>query len=311
MIADELLQITSFRIPTSSHVSASQVEIAGFLPPEAGDLMIVPKEFAAQKGLDYDIDKEFSYHLWHALNDDGTISNFRDVHGPNLDSKIARAKVALDRIKSMMVNQQDYAQKINTIIDNAELTGKEKDHQILIATLSEFDNEDYLKEVTEKDLEKVYNAYKTLLKTKKKILQNEIVDINRAVLGSDNTAIQRKINRVLSMDFAEGQAKMLEEKSYTFTSLLSDSYQQKKMNLGSVGQMAIGVYSNYEVLASLMQQNDKDIIARNEDGEAISIKIGGFTSNGVMGRYVNILDPQTVDVLKEIAGNDTALKIWK
>ena len=58
MLDTELLNLFSFRTPTSSHVSGSSIEIVGILPPECGDLMIVPKNFTKQKGLDYDIDTE-------------------------------------------------------------------------------------------------------------------------------------------------------------------------------------------------------------------------------------------------------------
>ena len=43
-VPKDVLQLMSFRIPTSAHQSGSVLEIVGFLPHECGDLMIVPKE---------------------------------------------------------------------------------------------------------------------------------------------------------------------------------------------------------------------------------------------------------------------------
>lgn len=63
MVAQELLSQVTCRIPTGSHVSMASVEIVGFLPPECGDLMVVPTGLTTQKGLDFDIDKEFMYQL--------------------------------------------------------------------------------------------------------------------------------------------------------------------------------------------------------------------------------------------------------
>jgi hypothetical protein len=63
MIEEELLSQIMCRIPTGSHVSMCAMEVAGFLPPECGDLVILPKGLTTQKGLDFDIDKEHTYQL--------------------------------------------------------------------------------------------------------------------------------------------------------------------------------------------------------------------------------------------------------
>ncbi len=65
---------TSFRIPTSSHVSASTIEIAGILPQIAGDIMVVPKNFTTQKGLDFDVDKENVYSFHTYTDESGKVS---------------------------------------------------------------------------------------------------------------------------------------------------------------------------------------------------------------------------------------------
>ena len=70
MIDPELLGMTSFRIPTSAHMSGSFIEIVGFIPNESGDLMIVPKNFTKQKGLDFDVDKENAYQYWHVVDEE-------------------------------------------------------------------------------------------------------------------------------------------------------------------------------------------------------------------------------------------------
>lgn len=73
MLDKELLKMFSFRTPTSSHISGSSIEIVGILPPSCGDLMLVPKNFTKQKGLDFDIDKEGAYSFNHYLNEKGEI----------------------------------------------------------------------------------------------------------------------------------------------------------------------------------------------------------------------------------------------
>lgn len=73
VIDPELFKMFSFRTPTSSHISGSSIEIVGILPPASGDLMLVPKNFTKQKGLDYDIDKESAYSFNHYINNDGEV----------------------------------------------------------------------------------------------------------------------------------------------------------------------------------------------------------------------------------------------
>ena len=60
-IDPELLEMFSYRIPTSSHQSGAIIEAVGFLPRESEDLLIVPKEHIVQFGEDYDFDKRYIY----------------------------------------------------------------------------------------------------------------------------------------------------------------------------------------------------------------------------------------------------------
>lgn len=73
MIKSELFDRPSARIPTSSLVSSSPTRVVGFLPPEAGDTIIVPTNFTTQKGMDYDVDKENTYSLYTKVLSDGRI----------------------------------------------------------------------------------------------------------------------------------------------------------------------------------------------------------------------------------------------
>lgn len=60
-IPKELMEFFEFRIPTQGHNSMSWSEVVGFLPPESGDLIIVSRDLVTQKGLDFDVDKEYVY----------------------------------------------------------------------------------------------------------------------------------------------------------------------------------------------------------------------------------------------------------
>lgn len=73
MMDDELLDMFSFRIPTSAHQSGAMLRVVGFLPEECGDMLIVPKEHTVQIGEDYDIDKRTLYKNHYTINKNGKI----------------------------------------------------------------------------------------------------------------------------------------------------------------------------------------------------------------------------------------------
>lgn len=64
---DSLLNLINARIPTSGHSSMSSDRIVGFLPTEQADIQVVAGSKAIPKGMDYDFDKENSYHYFHTV----------------------------------------------------------------------------------------------------------------------------------------------------------------------------------------------------------------------------------------------------
>lgn len=59
--AKQLLSGIGFRIPTQELNSVENIHIAGFLPEEFGDTIIVPEEITTKAGSDFDIDKLNTY----------------------------------------------------------------------------------------------------------------------------------------------------------------------------------------------------------------------------------------------------------
>lgn len=127
MIDKELLSLTSFRIPTSGHVSMAQIEIVGFLPEESGDLLIVPRNFTKQMGLDFDIDKQNTYSMYHTTDEDGKIkvlnneeetekmivNNIVKVHNSILSNPSDEMQRKINKTLSI-----DYAKSQAALIDN-------------------------------------------------------------------------------------------------------------------------------------------------------------------------------------------------
>ena len=307
MIAPELLNMFSFRTPTSSHVSGSSIEIAGILPPEVGDLMIVPKNLTKQKGLDFDIDKETVYQLNHIVNPlNGKVEVLTEKHKEN----------ALKGLRKLLQQEQDLFKSDfghPAMEDFYTLIGSQLDE----SEIKELQNEGAN---IEKQIEIISNRFD------EKIYENQFVKTHLAVFNNPNANVQKKINKVLSMDFARVQADRIENlieeaKQYSakqdlineeeisekeasslsknigqdFT-ILSDEYQKDKMGLGAAGKVAIGIYSNYVTFHGLLQQtpvpcklqkteaNDKGKMVKKD----FRVSIGKLESDGVLGKETTL-----------------------
>lgn len=359
MIDKELLQLTTVRIPTSSHVSMTQIEVAGFLPPEAGDLIIVPRNLTVQKGLDFDVDKETGLFLNHKISEDGSIRKvvkedlldipltWEEQHDALYD-ELQENKEKLfsgDIYKKTEELNEEYLENMYTLLFlNAELESLGEESlevdQLMNAIFGDapspanIKNEIALfqKKIKEtkasqqkikglrslfKDLDKAFKEDKKLIKgisesyqkkliqrKEEKILENDIISAMASVLGSHSPEVQKKINKVLSMDSAREQAEKLSSKTKNkYFTPLAPSYQLDKMALGAAGKLGIGVYSNYVVLHSLLQQTPEpvEIGLRSSKGNDTSLKIniGGMTSNGILGNQTTLATK--LDLQRDIA----------
>ncbi len=305
MIDENLFNMFSFRTPTSSHVSGSSIEIAGILPPEMGELMIVPKNFTKQKGLDFDVDKENTYQLNHYIDAEGNIKEIDEAYRTRVEDMVKELK---------FYKGQDYQS-----IQEAEEALAELEGKLAVATSVPYRNE--LQSEIEglwialkdskasiKDINHTMKGIQRELNTKiaSQLSENKFIKSHLAVFNNPDAQVQRKINKVLSMSFAQDQATMFEkaveegnkakeiaryvdlgmtpiqaEKEYynnqSYNTVLSYSYQKMKMDLGSIGKTAIGVYANYTTMNGLIQQQTENISLND------SITIGGVTSNGKLG----------------------------
>ena len=293
MIDKGLLENFSFRTPTSAHVSGSVLEIVGILPPECGDLMIVPKNFTKQKGLDFDVDKENAYQLNHVTDfKTGKIEELTEEHKNRAIKKLEKKLAEKDKIDE---------EEVLADFDLAPFAFDED----FMATLSD---------ETKTTLEKLED-----LKAKfdQKILENKFIKVHMSIFSNPNPTVQQKINKVLSMSFAQSQADLIEglerekeeykiqkeleaedinpsdatsmaKSSVNSFTILSDEYQKDKMALGSAGKLAIGVYSNYVTFHALTQQTPKSLALLDEDGNVKPIVIGNQISDGIIGKETTL-----------------------
>lgn len=70
-----------YRIPTQGMSSTFGFEVVDVLPEMSGDLMVVPKEFTAQTGSDYDVDKIYLATFSYTVEEDNaTRTKLSDLH---------------------------------------------------------------------------------------------------------------------------------------------------------------------------------------------------------------------------------------
>lgn len=312
MIDPALLSGFSFRTPTSAHVSGSVIEVAGILPPESGDLMIVPKNFTKQKGLDFDVDKENMYQLNHIVdNKTGKVEVLSDKHKERALKRLSRVLEEIDLEKTKLERKlvPDEIVKIIT-----ELALKEK------VDLEGYFGEGLLEKVLEEEKSTQDTYDKIAADYDQKLLENEFIKVHNAMFSNPDKTVQAKINKVLSMDFAKSQADLIEDLTReankdkiakelqangvdkstatqatkgaqnSFT-ILSDEYQKQKMGLGSAGKLAIGIYSNYVTFHALTQQTPRELrLTETVDSKTFSksVTIGNIISDGIIGKEMTL-----------------------
>lgn len=315
MIDENLFNMFSFRTPTSSHVSGSSIEIAGILPPEMGELMIVPKNFTKQKGLDFDVDKENTYQLNHYMDIEGNIKEVNADYITDIQNSLKELKFYKGRdyetiaeIKEELSDLQDKLSVATNLPYTSELQSEIEGLWVMLK-----DAKSSVKEINH-TMKGIQNNLNT--KVASQIAENKFIKSHLAVFNNPNMEVQKKINKVLSMSFAQDQAKMFEKavedgnkakevanyvdlgmtledaeqeylKNQSYNTVLSYSYQKMKMDLGSIGKTAIGVYANYTTMAGLIQQQEFEISLDTE------ITLGGITSKGQLG-VLNSLRPSHI-----------------
>ena len=280
---DELLSVFSFRIPTSSHQSGAVVEIAGFLPEESADLMIVPSEHATQIGEDYDIDTRYVYQYNYDFDEKGNIVK--------IDSNYINKKI--EELEKNFDKKEKWEQLVEEILNIPIAPGVvNKDFEG--GNLLDLDEEtkEILKEA-QKDRREAHN--KIIDKLRMQVLENQIISMYKTVMGTDNTEVQTLINKVLSTDNAQNTAdemdrKIKENNSDKFFNIYSPHVQDEIMARGSSGKIGIGEHSNAVVFNSLLQQSPytHQLIQGYHpmDGKPIfyDIKLGDMTFDGVLGK---------------------------
>lgn len=253
-VDDEVLEAIGFRIPTQGFNSMAYMKIVGFLPKGIVNTIIAPREFIAQMGSDFDIDK--LYNDFNAtIYEDGKIRKLNN-------SDLATYK-RVEEYKNKLRVIKKYKEEIKTL----EKETKE-DNSLLAENTRKINTKRTQISAMSLELEKERNGisqheylanHRNLpKKLELKVLENNIFAINKVVLSStldevqkqrvesiDNSALQEIkeeiANKVYSPSFNKGWT------PYT------DSYQTKKYLSARGGKTGVSGYSSDSILNVMLQ----------------------------------------------------------
>lgn len=325
---DLMKNLTSFRIPSSKHSSIEQIEIAGFLPTNSADLIIVSADGTVAMGEDYDVDKRYIYHHWTTIENNKIIPLHRsEKYTKNtIDELITKAEKDVIRDKRVLAKSQELRDKINAKIDAILEKEEEIESDYVDENAEPFDAELEMKLAKEmsglldslgadsvaKDIIKKRKLLSQLRSDKIKIYQNEILDIQSAVLKHDE--VKKLTVKKLDIQEARDDADYIDKlnkKDNTYFTPLSDSYQRNKVSTGAAGRNGTAAYSLDVVSQSLFEQAfnrghniqlQRKIEVPNSNGEgthsemeAFTVTFGSFTSDGILGHT------KTLDGARDVA----------
>jgi len=230
-LPQELLEMFSFRIPTSSHQSGAVIEIAGFLPHSVGDLMIVPKEHTVQLGEDYDIDVRYVYQYNYIQDENG---NLRKLNYSDL-------KKIKEKNKSLQEVKDNYNKTIKDVVKKiTHINGKE------IVTYVRF-NEELFNEIAQ--LKEALDNYSVdnLLHA---IFSNKY-DVERI----DKEFLQNKIAKLEAQFFEENKVFTKEEYEEVVNSIRKE-LKDAKSELNQAVKEYAGVIRSTDLELKVLENNN-------------------------------------------------------
>lgn len=271
-IDNRLLKLMGYRIPTQGQNSMLPLVVAGFLPAEFGDTVVVPWEIVAQSGSDFDIDK---LHI------------FRPNFKPSFDSKSEKAWI--DFIKDLNVRLRGLGEDSYVFAENIEGVEELNDFITYLNTRKE-DELSTVEEFIKSSLAKVQLASGTAAYIEGKIdgsikeMQNKLLEIQLEVLA--NPLVGRNLLVPNGATFLKEEAAFTEwlrettdfipphqltkdnpkfikwketvydaRQGSTAKQLLSAKYELETGMTFKLGKKLVAVFANYNKFHTLCQQN--------------------------------------------------------
>ena len=308
-IDSDLLKVFAMRIPNQGLNFQASLEIAGFLPPSAGDKIIPSRDLTIKMGQDFDVDKLYTYQPYQFIDENGNIRKVDQKAREELENEFEEG---LDQAMEDMAEYSNVAKRVLN-----ELNSQIADQQTDIDTRSEFGfsvrgaiqvikDLKNKKSVEQDALRQAMAAYKLLKKVsnEQNHLKNNIIDIHHAIHENSNEEVQKRIFKSEDSGFlAEARDKIKEAQGTEPNFVpLSAQYQFDKRNSAKSAKSGVGIYANDLILNSLLQTSENQVFlhfGRTKSGDPIPMRvnIGGKRSEGIL----NPENGETLDGKKKIS----------
>ncbi len=346
MMDESLLKAFGMRIPNQGPNSTAAIEIVGFFPPAAGDLLVAPADFVTQMGSDFDIDKLFTY-MYHYVKVSGKL--VRADTGSVAELQIKLDKQA-DQVQAMLTKLDDSEipsdAEREAAKDNPDLTAELKDKYPAWSEWKAAYDVYVFDKLTLKDLvEKGDSTENTREKA-----QNRILDIHLAINTNMDPFVQKLITTPLvtgmeviadtietSQRRRAQESSTLDKVSVHDLSPASGSYQSFKYESSVIASAAISAFAVQNTFNALTQtvpdglsmvrkwaddtDNGQIIYAHLKFGKekfqgkhnlsnAASLgKKGNYKSNNISAMLSAALDDGTESILGRIGVNQVNLSV--
>ena len=255
------IRLTGVRIPTQGHNSMEFGQVAEFLRPSAGSVIIIPAEIVAKSGTDFDVDKMTTYSP--SLTNSGKL--MQKFTEKELEERVVKAKTLYE---TLLANKNKTQLKED--IKNAKAQTSNK-WSLIDIDLSTFRN------AVIKDAKKLKNINEALLKkltTKKN--RNLIATLNDPEIQTTLKSLFPRANSIYekelkgaSIEDLENSEKQLEalfaekDELYNAYVALSDAKNEKDYPLGGIQNELIENMTNIlslpQLAASLLSPNDTNL----------------------------------------------------
>lgn len=312
-LPEELLIKFGMRIPHQGPNSGAIIQVVGFLPITAGDLIIAPKDFTKQMGSDFDVDKLYTYMLNYVQKEDGSLTrwNPEDAYRIYL-KKFASADKAQNLVRRILAeeNTPEIGQDTGlSSLLSPEVRAKLKASIGEDKDLTEFTYDEVI-EILERNgqlptLEQFTEEHKSYQ------LQNDIVDVHLSVYNNPDAFVQRQIKNPLSYGPLQSMAATMRKKTgedILFSPLSPDYHRRKYIN-ATVGKAAVGVFSTDSTMNAAFQQGKIKFVGAKDKPFVFSL--GGYTSNGdLSGMYTfdKVLKSEQISWVQSVALDNEKLQ---
>lgn len=270
----ELLEIFSYRIPTSGVNLMSNIKVVGFLPQQYGDMVIAPPDFVEQMGSDFDVDKLYT-HMYSTTYDFST-GKLEKISDKNAEGIKVQQDARRSDIATIEGNIAKLEEKIATMEDGTPL--KKREEEKLTNWQESLEVEKASDILSLGDIRDV-------------IIQNKILDIHRAILN--NPAVEVQSARVDTLSFGslpELADKISKGKNREFFTPISQSQQAEFYTSARAGKAAVGVFSLNMIFNSVAQFVEGPMYFRELVGKEYikyRVNIAGVNSNNINDIYIS------------------------